>query len=496
MAWVHVFAGSWAWSSGEAATVKVALPKYDAVVVGSGPNGLAAAIRLAQVGRSVLLVEAKDTVGGGTRTCELTLPGFRHDICAAIHPLGVASPFFRTLALANHGLEWIYPPAALAHPFDDGTAALLERSVEATAHTLGPDAAVYRKVMNPLVREWEKLVVDLLGPLRFPHHPLALVRFGLRGVRSVQGLAESLFEGERARAFFAGIGAHSILPLERPTTAAYGLVLGIMGHAVGWPIARGGSQKIADALANCLNSLGGQITTGVCIESVDQLPPARAVLLDVTPRQLLRIAGQRLPGRYRKKLEAHRYGPGVFKIDWALNGPIPWKAPECARAATVHLGGTIREIAASESVVWRGACPERPFVVLAQQSLFDPTRAPAGKHTVWGYCHVPNGSGFDMTDRIEAQIERFAPGFRDCVLGRRITSPVDLETYNPNYVGGDIAGGIQDFWRLVGRSVLRLAPYSTPVSGLYLCSASTPPGAGVHGMCGYHAACAALRDVL
>lgn len=468
---------------------------YDAVVVGSGPNGLAASITLAQAGCSVLLLEAKETIGGGTRSSELTLPGFLHDICSAIHPLGVASPFFRSLNLAGHGLEWVYPPASLAHPLDDGTAVVLERSVDATGETLGGDAAAYRKLMAPLIGDWDNLSADLLGRLRPPRHPLALSRLGRQAVRSACGLAESRFDGERARALFAGLGAHSIMPLERPSSAAVGLVLGIVGHAFGWPMARGGSQKIADALGACFLSLGGQITTGRRVESIDDLPRSRAVLLDVTPRQLAGIAGHRLPAAYRRQLKAHRYGPGVFKVDWALDAPIPWKAAECARAATVHIGGTMEEIAASEHAVWVGAHPERPFVLLAQQTLFDPTRAPAGKHTAWGYCHVPNGSMFDMTQRIEAQVERFAAGFRDGVIGRSVMSPADLEDYNPNYVGGDIAGGLQSLWQLFARPALTRRAYSTPAKGLYICSSSTPPGAGVHGMCGYHAARAALREV-
>ena len=470
--------------------------KYDAIIVGSGPNGLAASITIAQAGRSVLLMEQKETVGGGTRTAELTLPGFLHDICSAIHPMGAASPFFQMLDLSKHGLKWVYPPASVAHPLDDGTAVLLERSVEATAGNLDVDTAAYQKLMRPLINDWDRLASDLLGPLRLPHQPLALLRFGTCAMRSLRGLAESHFRGKRARALFAGLGAHSILPLEHTSSAAVALVLGILGHTVGWPVAKGGSQKIADALADCLLSQGGEIVTGASVESLDDLPQARAVLMDLTPRQLLRVAGNRLPSRYRQMLEDHPYGPGVFKMDWALDSPIPWKAAECARAATVHVGGTLEEIAASESAAWNGKHPERPFVLLAQQSLFDPTRAPMGKHTAWGYCHVPNGSKFDMTERIESQIERFAPGFRQLVLARKIMSPAELEDYNPNYFGGDVAGGVQSFWRVFARPAIRRKEYSTPVKGLYMCSSSTPPGAGVHGMCGYHAARRALHEVL
>jgi phytoene dehydrogenase-like protein len=466
---------------------------YDAVVVGSGPNGLAAAITLARAGRSVLVYEGHDSIGGGMRSAALTLPGFVHDVCSAIHPLAVASPFFRSLPLASYGLEWIEPPAALAHPFDDGTVALLERSIAATGETLGPDAAAYRRLMAPLAAAWEKLADAILGPLRPPRHPVALLRFGWLALRSARRLAERWFTGVRARGLFAGLAAHAILPLETPPSAAIGLVLGVLGHVVGWPLPRGGSQRIANALAAYLRDLGGEIVTGRPIASVDEVPPARAVLFDVTPRQLLRIAGHRLPPGYRRRLERYRYGPAAFKLDVALDGPIPWKASACARAATLHLGGSLGEIAASESAVWRGRHPDRPFVLLAQPSLFDPTRAPAGRHVVWAYCHVPNGSTVDMTEPIERQIERFAPGFRERILARSVLPPAQLERYNPNYVGGDINGGVQDLRQLFARPTWRLVPYATPVKGWYICSASTPPGGGVHGMCGYFAARAALR---
>ena len=468
---------------------------YNAIVVGSGPNGLAAAITLAQAGLSVVVFEAKSTIGGGMRSAELTLPGFVHDVCSAIHPLGIGSPFFRALPLAKYGLEWIHPLAPVAHPFDNGTAALLERSIDATSETLDTqDATAYRKLMEPLVRSWDRIADDLLGPLHLPQHPVEMARFGLLAIRSAQGLAKGLFKGERARGLFAGLAAHSIMPLDRSLTAAFGLILGVLGHAVGWPMPRGGSQRIADALSSYFRSLGGEIVTSVPVESIDDLPPARAVLLDVTPRQLIRIAGHRLPSGYRRRLEDYRYGPGVFKVDLALRSPIPWKASECARAGTVHIGGTLEEIVESEREVWEGNHPEKPYVLVAQQTLFDSTRAPQGKHTAWAYCHVPNGSTFDMTERIESQIERFAPGFRDCIIARSTRSPIELEQYNPNYVGGDINGGVQDILQLFTRPVARIVPYSTPVKGLYICSSSTPPGGGVHGMCGYHAARAALKE--
>lgn len=469
---------------------------YDAVVVGAGPNGLAAAHTLARAGRSVLLLEAAATVGGGARTAELTLPGFRHDVCSAIHPLAVGSPFFRTAALTDHGVDWIQPPFAAAHPLDDGSAGVLARSVDETARMLGADGNAWRRLFAPLSERWDKLAPDLLAPiLRMPRHPLGLARFGLRAVWPAATLARTLFRTDRARALFAGLAAHAILPLEHPLTAAFGLVLGMAGHAVGWPLPRGGSQTIADALASLVRAHGGEILTGARVTSLDDLPPARAVLLDVTPRHLLDIAGDRLHGRYRRRLERYRHGPGVFKVDAALDGPIPWRAAECAQAGTVHVGGTLDEVTAAEAAVWRGEHPERPFVLVAQQSLFDPTRAPAGKHTLWAYCHVPNGSTIDMTERILGQIERFAPGLRDRILAVATHGPAALESYNANYVGGDIAGGAQGIDQMLGRPAWRLNPYATPARGLYLCSASTPPGGGVHGMCGYLAAQAALSDV-
>jgi phytoene dehydrogenase-like protein len=468
--------------------------KYDAIVIGSGPNGLAAAITMAQAGRSVLLVEGQEMIGGGTRSAELTLPGFVHDVCSAVHPMGVASPFFRTLPLERHGLEWIHPSAPLAHPLDDGSAVVVERSAEETAQNLGEDAAEYARIFGGLVSEWPKLEPFLLGPLRFPRHPLIAALFGLRGMRSASSVAQSLFRGTRARALFAGHAAHSILPLERVPSAAFGFVLGITAHVAGWPFARGGSQSMANALASYFRSLGGEIVTGQTVQSIDELPATRTILCDVTPKQLLQIANKRLPQSFRRSLERFRYGPGVCKLDWALDGPIPWKAKECSRAGTVHIGGTLEEFAESERAPWQGEHAQRPFVLLAQPTLFDPTRAPAGKHIAWAYCHVPNGSNFDMSERIESQIERFAPGFRRLIRKRSVMLTAALESHNANLIGGDITGGAALLSQFFLRPTWRL--YRTPSKGLYICSASTPPGGGVHGLCGYFAAQAARRDEL
>ena len=465
----------------------------DAVVVGAGPNGLAAAITLARAGRSVLLVEAASTVGGGTRSAELTLPGFVHDVCSAIHPLGVASPFFKELPLNAHGLEWAFSEAALAHPFDDGPAVLLTRSVEATAEGLDRDVAAYREAMLPLVEAADRLLPDLLAPLwPPPRHPFLVARFGLKALAPARRAARRLFRGERARGLFAGHAAHSVLPLESLFTASFGYLFGMLGHVAGWPAARGGSQKIADALASYLRRLGGEIETGRRVARLDELPPARVVLLDLTPRQIVAIAGTRLPARYRRALERYRYGPAAFKVDMALSGPIPWKDPRCGRAATVHLGATLDEICASERAPHAGQVADRPFVIVAQQSLVDPGRAPSGRHTAWAYCHVPHASTVDAAGRIEAQIERFAPGFRDVVLARHVTTPAAFAQYDENYVGGDIAGGSAAFPQLFFRPALRLVPYATPDPGLFICSSSTPPGGGVHGMCGHLAARVAL----
>jgi phytoene dehydrogenase-like protein len=467
----------------------------DAIVVGAGPNGLSAAILLAKAGYSVQVYEGHETVGGGTRSAELTLPGFLHDICSAIHPLAVASPFFRTLPLADYGLEWITPPASLAHPLDDGRVAIIQRDIDITAAGLGEDAAAYRKLIKPVVENWDSIAEDFLGPFPFPpRHPLTMAAFGLKAIRPAASLARGAFRGDKARGLFAGMAGHSMLPLESPASAAFGLVMGALPHVVSWPLPRGGSQKIADALAGYLRALGGEIFTGCPVESLNELPEARAYLLDVSPRGFLRITrSQNLPAGYRRRLERYRYGVGVFKIDYALDGPIPWKAAECSQAATVHLGGTLEEIAASERAVWNGHASDKPFVLLAQPSLFDASRAPQGKHTAWVYCHVPNGYSIDMTQVIERQIERFAPGFCDRVLERHIYTPANMEAYNPNYVGGDINGGVQDLGQLFTRPVARLDPYTTPDRRIFICSSSTPPGGGVHGMCGFHAARSVIK---
>lgn len=469
-------------------------PMLDAVVVGAGPNGLAAAITLARTGRSVRVLEAGPTPGGGARSAGLTLPGFVHDVCSAIHPLAAASPFFRQLPLEAHGLEWVHPIAPLAHPLDDGTAALLDRSLEATAQGLGPDAERYVRWTSPMVRAFDDVMAQLGDPLHLPRRPLRLARFGLRAVRPARSLAVRAFQGPLARALFAGCAAHSFSALEKPFTSAFGLLLLASGHAVGWPFPRGGTQKLVDALVGYLRALGGEVVTGQRVYNVDELPRSRAVLLDVTPRQLVELAGHRLPRGYVEKLQRFRYGPGVFKVDWALSGPIPWRASACARAGTVHLGGTLEEISASEAAVSRGEVPERPYVLLAQHTLFDASRAPPGQHTGWAYCHVPHGCAEDMTERIEAQVERHAPGFRERILARHTRSPAQYEAYNPNFIGGDISGGSLEGLQLFARPVARLVPYATPDPRLYLCSASTPPGPGVHGLCGFLAARALLAS--
>ncbi|MGH7563365.1 MAG: phytoene desaturase family protein [Gemmatimonadota bacterium] len=467
----------------------------DAVVVGAGPNGLAAALALAGTGHAVRVIEAEAEIGGGLRTAELTLPGFRHDVCSAIHPLGIGSPFLRTLPLGKHGLVWVHPEAPLAHPLPGGGAAILERSLDATARGLGPDGDAWLSLMGPHVEAWPDIEAEVLGPPRPPRHPIAMARFARHALRSAEAVGRR-FRGEKAAALWAGLAAHSMSALDRRLTAGVGLVLTILAHRVGWPFPRGGSDRLALAMASLLAVRAGEISTGHRVESLDDVPAAGAVLLDVTPRQLLRIAGERLPPGYRRGLARFRYGPAAFKVDWALDGPIPWLAEECARAGTVHVGGAAAEIAAGERAVERGKHPERPFVLLAQPTLFDDERAPAGRHVAWSYCHVPNGSTVDMTERIERQVERFAPGFRERVLARHTMGPAELEAHDANLVGGHINGGVQDLRQTFARPVASLDPYSTPIPGVYICSSSTPPGGGVHGMCGYHAARSALRGSL
>jgi phytoene dehydrogenase-like protein len=467
--------------------------EFDVVVVGAGPNGLCAAIALAQQGKSVLVVEAHATPGGGLRTAELTLPGFLHDVCSAVHPLGELSPYMRTLPLAEHGLEFVHPRFSAAHPLPDGQVALLMRSVRATSDLLGIDGPAYRSLVQPLLANPEALLADLLGPLRIPTRPIGFTRFGLHGMRSAAGLARSVFKRPIARALFAGCAAHAIMPLENLFSGAVGLMFLLSGHLTDWPVAKGGSGAIARALVSYLESLGGQLRTGLEVSSLSQLPAARAYMFDLAPSQVAKIAESELPAGYRRRLARYNYGPGVFKIDYALSGPIPWRAAACGQASTVHVGGTLEEIAHSERSAFRGEICDAPFVMVCQQSHFDPTRAPAGKQTGYAYCHVPFSSGVDMTDRIERQIERFAPGFRDRVLARHLRTPRDLERDNPAYVGGVIAGGASDITQLFTRPVARIDPYTTPNPRLFLCGASTPPGGGVHGMCGFFAAHSVLR---
>jgi len=460
--------------------------------VGAGPNGLSAAITLARAGHSVLVREAAPVIGGGTRTEELTLPGYLHDVCSTVHPMAVASPFFRQLPLAQHGLEWIHTPTLLVHPFDDGTVVTLERTLDATVQALGSDGPAYRELVEPFVEGWEDLVHDTLRPLRFPSRPLFMARFGMNALRSVDSLVRSRFRNDSTRAMFAAVAGHCMLPLDWAGTASFGLMLCITGHAVGWPLARGGSRRISLALAGCLRDLGGVIETDAAVNDVAELPPSRAILFDVTPRQLLRISGDRLPPSYRRQLERYRYGPGAFKIDWALSEPVPWRNRRSSESAVLHLAGRYDEVIASERAPWDGAHADRPFVLFVQPSLFDRTRAPDDGHTAWAYCHVPNGSSTDMTAAVEAQVERFAPGFRDIVLHRSVMNPADLEAHNRNLIGGDINAGAQNLAQLFFRPVRRWNPYEIPDSDMYICSASTPPGGAVHGMCGFHAANAAL----
>lgn len=461
----------------------------DAIVIGAGPNGLAAAITLAQAGLTVQLREAAEWVGGACRTAELTLPGFWHDRGAAIMPLAVASPFIRSLPLATFGLEWVESPACLAHPLDHDQTVLFYRSLERTAAGLGDDAEAYRHFMAPLVDDWPLLAPAVLGPLlRVPRHPLALARFAILAMMPAHWLAERLFRTEPARALWAGLAGHSVLPLHRPLASGAGLLLAIAGHHAGWPFPRGGAQRLSDALAAYLTSLGGTILTNHPVTNLEDLPPARAILCDLAPRHLVRLAGHRLPTAYRRRLLQFRHGPGVFKLDWALDGPIPWRSADCRQAATVHLGGGLTEIATGEAAVWRGVHPTHPYVLLTQPSLFDESRAPAGQHVAWAYCHVPAHSTVDMTEAIEQQVERYAPGFRRTIIGRRAHGPQAMELFNQNLIGGDISGGVQDLPQMLARPIFSPWPYATPLPELFLCSSSTPPGGGVHGMSGYQAA--------
>lgn len=470
--------------------------EYDAVVIGSGPNGLAAAVRLAQEGQSVLVLEGHDVPGGGTRTTELTLPGYLHDVCSAIHPMGLASPFLSSLPLEQYGLEWIHPEIPLAHVMDDGEAAFLYRSVEDTAAQFDPISQnAYRKLFLPFLAEANELVQDLLAAPRPPKNPFLVGRFGFRALPSALDAARAWFPNEKARALLAGNAAHSILPLDRPvSTNAIGLMLMLIGHAYGWPVAKGGSQRITEALIRHLESLGGKVETGRPVSDLGELPGAAAYLFDTSPSALADIAGDRLPQHFSKQLRNYRHGAGIFKIDYALSGAVPWSHPDCSRAGTVHIGGTIDEIARSEREMWEGIHSERPFVLAAQQSVCDKGRAPEGKHTFWAYCHVPKGSTVDMTKAIEGQLERFAPGFKECVLERHTMNCADYQSYNANFIGGDIIGGVSDWRQIVSRPVAGIRPHTTPAADIFICSASTPPGAGVHGMGGYWAAEEVLRN--
>jgi phytoene dehydrogenase-like protein len=469
--------------------------KYDAVVVGAGPNGLSAAIELARSGCSVLVVEARSSIGGGARTSELTLPGFFHDVCSTVHPLAAASPFFASLSLERFGLTWIHSPAPLAHVLSNGQAVLLERSLEATLRQLGSDADSYRRLLEPFAERFSELAPMVLSGLRWPESPLLFARFGASALRSLSGLVRTEFRENKAPALLAGIAAHAMVPLGQLATASFALVLASAAHSVGWPVALGGSQAIVSALQARLLEHDGEIVTEFTVAKLHELPPARAYLFDVTPRQLLEIAGSSLSPAYNRRLERFRYGQGVYKMDWALSGAVPWRDPACARAATVHLSGDLADVAAAERSVHAGALPEAPFVLVVQPSLFDGTRAPLGQHTLWAYCHVPRGSELNASSAIEGQIERFAPGFRQLILARRTTNPRELEDYDANYVGGDIAGGASDLGQLFFRPVPSLDPYATSAPDIFLCSSSTPPGGGVHGMCGYWAARSALRRV-
>lgn len=468
---------------------------YDIVIVGSGPNGLSAGIVLAEKGLKVLIIEASETAGGGMRTAELTLPGFKHDVCSAVHPMGYLSPYFKTLPLEKFGLEWILPEASVAHPLDNGEAVLLTKSIEATASNLGADAKRYRQLVTHFVDRADHLIADSLKPLGIPNDPLLLLRFGLKAFQPAGYFGNQAFKSERAKALFAGCAAHSVLPFDKFFTTAIGMIFLITAHVENWAIPKGGAASIVNALSSYFRSLGGEFQFSTKITNFKQLPPAKKYLFDTDPLQLATIAEGQLPSAYRKRLAKFRFGPGVFKMDFALDGPIPWSDPNCLKASTVHLGGTLREIAKSEKDAWKGRHNTRPFVLLAQQSQFDSSRAPEGKHTGWAYCHVPEGSGTDMSAHIENQIERFAPGFKDRILAKHRMTPEDFHTYNPNYFGGAVTGGAADIFQLFTRPVARLDPYGTPNRDIFICSASSPPGGGVHGMCGYYAAKSALKTL-
>ncbi len=468
--------------------------KFDAVIIGSGPNGLSAGILLAQHGLSVKIIEAKDTIGGGTRTQELTEPGFYHDVCSAVHPTGIGSPFLNTLPLQDHGLEWIHPDHPVAHPLEQGNAVIASLSLDETLQRLGKDGKNYENLVADFSKHWNKLSKDILGPIRIPHSPLLMAKFGWYGMLSAKLLANSIFDTTPLKAYFAGLAAHSILPLEKAFTASFGLAFAASIHSVGWPVAKGGSSTITNAMASYFKKLGGVIETGRYISTLSEIDESELFLFDLTPHQIASIAQHELPNSLKNKLLSYTYGPGVFKMDFALSEPVPWENPECSGAGTLHLGGTLEEISFSESQIWKGKQPDKPFVLVSQPSLFDRTRAPEGKHTLWAYCHVPNGSDEDCSEMIIKQIERFAPGFRDVILATHTMNAHEYEVYNPNYLGGDINGGSQSFKQLMGRPLLKWDPYQLPVKGMYICSSSTPPGGGVHGMCGYHAARSVLKN--
>jgi phytoene dehydrogenase-like protein len=474
--------------------MNTARPEYDVIVIGSGPNGLSAAVRLAQEGLKVVVLEAKPTIGGGTRTQELTEPGFLHDVCSAVHPTAVSSPFLRTLDLERFGLQFIHPEIPYAHPLDHGEAVVAYRSLDKTISELGEDGKAYQRIFKEFTDQWDYLTKDIFGTLRFPKHPLLMAKFGWYGLFSAKLLTNSLFKDPKTKALFAGCAAHSIIPLKKAFTASFGLVLGSSAHAVGWPVAKGGSASITNALAELFKRLGGEIVTDHEVRSLSDLPTSKAILFDLTPKQILKIAGEKLPRKYKKDLQHYKYGPGTFKIDWALTEPVPWQNELCKKAGTLHLGGTFKEIELGEQAVWNGEHSDKPYVLVSQPSVVDDTRAPKGKHTLWAYCHVPNGSEKDMTEIIENQIERFAPGFRDTIISKHTMNSSEMQSYNANYIGGDINGGAQLAKQLFGRPVLKWDPYKIPVPGFYICSSSTPPGGGVHGMSGYHAAQSVLKN--